>query len=119
MKLGVNENNEIMAVDVIPKGLKVIEVDDDTFINKNPLLFKIRTGENWQEIFPRVKVQAWEIGLSIKAGDIIAADGGLFEAVKEHTSKDKNDFTPDVTDTLFKSTLPEQKTEYGRKPEKN
>ena len=117
LKLGVNEHNEIIAYgEEIPEGLTIIEVDEDTFADKNPLLFKIQAGENWQMIYPRVKVQAWAAGLEFKKGGIIAFEGGLFEVIEDHISRGKNDFTPDVAPGLFKTTLPDQVKQYGRKP---
>ena len=120
MRLGVNNNNEIIEYgDNISENLNVIEVEDDTFTNQDPTLFKIIVGENWQEITPRVKVQAWQKGLSIAEGQIIAYEGGLYRATQAHTSKGKEDFTPGGNaPVLFEDTAPGKDGEkkYGRSP---
>jgi hypothetical protein len=56
MKLGVNESHEIISVGVITEGLTIIEVDDDTFADKDPMQYKIEVGGNWQMITPRFPV---------------------------------------------------------------
>jgi hypothetical protein len=53
MILGINLSNEIVAVGTIPEGLTIIEVSNDTFIDKDPTQYKIQVGDNWQEITPR------------------------------------------------------------------
>jgi len=40
MKLGVNEQGQILAVDEIPVGLAVIEVEDDAFGGQDPTQLK-------------------------------------------------------------------------------
>ena len=120
MLLGVNDKHEIMSINGEPEidGLTLIQVADDTFGDEtNPLLFKIQQGENWQMITPRVKVQAWEPGLKIKAGQYIARGGGLFKATKAHVSVGDQDFTLDALPELFEQSLPPQALEsrrYGR-----
>jgi hypothetical protein len=56
MLLGVNENNEIIAVNDIPEGLTIIEIEDDTFGENDPTNFKIRVAENWMELTPRFPI---------------------------------------------------------------
>lgn len=115
LKLGVNAKHEIIEYgEVTTKGLNLVEVDDETFADMNPLLFKIQTGENWQMIYPRVKVQAWEAGLALAKGQVVAYGGGLFEVTAKHTTRAKEDFTPDITPALFKSTAPKQDKQFGR-----
>ena len=105
MLLGVNDNHEIVAVGEITTGLTVIEIENGTFEGVNPMLFKIRIGENWQMICPSVLVQSWEVGKSYSAGDVIAYGGTLYETIQAHTSQ--IDWEPDIVPALFKSTLPE------------
>lgn len=57
MLLGVNDQNEIVEVGTISEGLTIIEVEDDTFGDQDPTEFKIRVGEDWQEITPRFTKQ--------------------------------------------------------------
>ena len=58
MLLGVNEHNEIIAInDDITEELTVIEVDNDTFGDNEPTNFKIRIGEGWQELTPRYQMK--------------------------------------------------------------
>lgn len=57
MIIGINSQNEIVAVGEIPSGLTIIEVANDTFGEQEPTLFKIKIGGNWQEITPRYPTQ--------------------------------------------------------------
>ncbi len=57
MLLGVNGNNEIVAVGEIPEGLEVIEVEDAIFGENDSTQYKIRVGETWQEITPKYPTQ--------------------------------------------------------------
>lgn len=58
MILGVNEQHEIMSVNGEPpsEGLTEVEVDDNTFGGRNPLDYRIRIGDGWQEITPKYPV---------------------------------------------------------------
>ncbi len=53
MVVGVNTQNEIVAVGETPKWLAALEVADDTFAGQDPTQFRIRVGDNWQEVTPK------------------------------------------------------------------
>jgi len=103
MILGVDGQNKICSVGTVTTGLSSTTVDDATFADKNPLLFKIQTGVNWQKITPAVLVQSWAVGKSYALGNIVAYGIGLWEVVQTHTSQ--SDWTPDKVPALFKSTV--------------
>ena len=105
MLIGIDSQGRIMAVTTIPEGLTTVQADDADFAGKNPLLYKIRTGSNWQEVYPRVLTHSWIAGARYRAGDIVAYGSGLYEVVQAHTSQ--SDWTPDVVPALFKSTVAE------------
>lgn len=105
MIIGVDSQNKIIAVNTIPNGVTIISIPDDPFIGMNPMLFKIRIGDNWQEITPAQMVQSWQEGQTLSKGQIIAYVAGLYEVIQTHTSQ--ADWKPDTTPALFKTTVAE------------
>lgn len=104
MRIGVNKSNDIVAVDNIPEGLTVYEVDADTFNNKDVTLYRFRTGGNWEEITPRYTVHSWQVGKPYKIGDLVAYGGVLYRVYQSHTSQ--GDWLPNKVPAIYVSTVP-------------